>query len=213
MSYYTGIKRQTEETLCEVLNNGLKPTVETRTCELLQNATLDDKDEEQLESLNGAALKGQVPARVSSYKTENWLDRLEAKYDGQDGWHLRENLLIFYPSKGDEERELPFGVVHVESAKPTLGGRDPRGYLCDVRIIFVSHIDEVGSEEHSEAVSKVEDVLSLIPNNVITSQTGGLNNTHITINGLFISDMQTASQDQSHGDVFFVTVGVSKCVS
>lgn len=120
-------------------------------------------------------------------------------------------LVEFFPSKGDDERELPFGVIHVESAKPTLGGRDPRAYLCDVRIIFVSHIDEVGSEEHSQIVSNVEDILSQIPNNQMPCSE--LDDTHITINGIFISDMQTASQDQSHGDVFFVTAGVSKCVS
>jgi hypothetical protein len=115
----------------------------------------------------------------------------------------------FWPSKGDEERELPFGVVHVESAKPTLGGRDPRAYMCDVRIIFVSHIDEVGSEEHSQVVAQVEDIISQIPNK--TMPTSELCDTHIAINGLFISDMQTASQSQSHGDVFFLIVGVSKC--
>ena len=84
--------------------------------------------------------------------------------------------------------------------------------MCDVRIIFVSHIDEIDSKEHSEAISKVEDILSKIPNKSNVAHGYDMDNTHITINGMFISDMQTASQEQSHGDVFFCIVGVSKCV-
>ena len=212
MSYYVGIKRQTEKTLCDILNNELKPTIESRTCELIEYAPLSDSDKTILEGLRDAVEKGQTPKKVKNYLTENWLKKIENDYHGKGGWFLREIDLEFFPSKGDSERETPFGVVHVESAKPTLGGRDPRGYLCDVRIIFVSHIDEIDSKEHSEAISKVEDILSKIPNKSNVAHGYDMDNTHITINGMFISDMQTASQEQSHGDVFFCIVGVSKCV-
>jgi len=68
----------------------------------------------------------------------------------------------FYPSKGDGERELPFGVVYVDEAVPTIGERAPRAYLMDIKAIYVSSIYEVGSQEHSENVSRIQDGINTV---------------------------------------------------
>lgn len=68
----------------------------------------------------------------------------------------------FYPSNGDMERELPFGVVYVDESLPTVGDRKPRAYLMEIKIVYVSSIHEVGSQEHSENVSRIHDALSVV---------------------------------------------------
>ena len=74
--------------------------------------------------------------------------------------------LRFYPNYGNEARETPFGAVICEEAKPLTGGMRPRAYLCNVKVVFVSHIDEADSQEHGGYISKMEDALMLIPNKV-----------------------------------------------
>ena len=68
----------------------------------------------------------------------------------------------FFPSNGDVERELPFGVVYVDESAPTIGDRKPRAYLMDIKIVYVSSIHEAGSQEHSENVSRIHDALSVV---------------------------------------------------
>jgi len=85
--------------------------------------------------------------------------------------HLKEATQVpFFPNKGDLEHELPFGAVLCESMKPLLGGSLPRGYRCDVRVVYVSHMDEVGSLEHSMAIARIEDALNKIPQDKTSPQ-------------------------------------------
>jgi hypothetical protein len=73
--------------------------------------------------------------------------------------------LLFYPNKGDKERETPFGAVICEDMSPLMGGAGPRGYLCKVKVVYVSHMDETTSQEHGVFISKIEDALSRFPQN------------------------------------------------
>ena len=111
----------------------------------------------------------------------------------------------FFPHKRDDERETPYGVVLCEVARPLVGGRAPRGYLCDVKVVYVSHMDETESESHAQNCAKVEDVLSLIPQLDIEEYL--LRENHIKIAGLSIRELQEASREQSVGDIFVCTVG------
>lgn len=74
--------------------------------------------------------------------------------------------LRFFPNYGNDPRETPFGAVICEEATPLMGGMRPRAYLCNVQVVFVSHIDEADSQEHGAYISKIEDALMLIPNQV-----------------------------------------------
>jgi hypothetical protein len=112
----------------------------------------------------------------------------------------------FYPSKDSEERELPIGVVKVASAKPLVGGKDPRGYLCIVKVMYVSHMDEIGSEEHGQNLAKIEDGLMTIPNLEVDEYL--LKENHVKVAGLHIDEISETTEDQSLGDIFTCTVGV-----
>jgi hypothetical protein len=77
---------------------------------------------------------------------------------------LNENTSTkFFPNKGDQEMETPFGAVVCENAEPLVGGRKPRAYLCNVKVVYVSHMDEVDSQEHGANIAQIEDVLSFVP--------------------------------------------------
>jgi hypothetical protein len=69
----------------------------------------------------------------------------------------------FFPNKGDQEMETPFGAVVCENAEPLVGGRKPRAYLCNVKVVYVSHMDEVDSQEHGANIAQIEDSLSYLP--------------------------------------------------
>jgi len=70
----------------------------------------------------------------------------------------------FFPSNSDKEQELPFGSVYVEESLPTIGERSPRAYLMNIKVVYVSHINEVGSQLHSENVSRIQDGLNTVAN-------------------------------------------------
>ena len=116
-----------------------------------------------------------------------------------------ETLIDFYPNKGDEERETPFGVVICEQAKPLVGGRAPRGYLCTVKVVYVTHMDDGDTESHSQTIAKIEDALALIPQLDVEDYL--LEENHIKIAGLNIDSLEESQQDQSFGDIFICTVG------
>ncbi len=120
--------------------------------------------------------------------------------------------ITFLPNKGDIEHETPFGAVLCESMKPLLGGAKPRGYRCDVRVVYVSHMDEIHSEQHAQNVSRIEDTLNGIPQKKLDDFY--LTNNHVKIVGLFIQDIQESSEDHSFGDLFIckvAVVGESNC--
>jgi|LULO01.1.fsa_nt_gb hypothetical protein len=73
-------------------------------------------------------------------------------------------LIRFFPNYGDEARETPFGAVVCEEINPLMGGARPRGYLCNVKVVFVSHIDEAASQEHAGYIAQIEDALNAIAN-------------------------------------------------
>lgn len=73
-------------------------------------------------------------------------------------------LVRFFPNYGDEARETPFGAVVCEEMNPLMGGARPRGYLCNVKVVFVSHIDEAASQEHAGYISQMEDAINAIAN-------------------------------------------------
>lgn len=121
---------------------------------------------------------------------------------------LTEHLAIaFFPYKGDVEQEFPFGVIKCGSAKPLLGGSEPRGYMCNVRVVYVSNIDDAVSDAHSQVIAKIEDVLNMIPQMAVEAYK--LKENHIQVAGMFIEDLTDESEDQSHGDMFHLKVGVT----
>jgi hypothetical protein len=122
---------------------------------------------------------------------------------------LNESLQItFVPFKGDDEdREFPFGVVKCGTAKPLVGGSEPRGYMCNVKVVYVTHIDDVESIEHSKAVALIEDVLASIPKREVADYK--LEENHVRVAGMFIEELTDSSEDQSHGDMFSIRVGVT----
>jgi hypothetical protein len=74
----------------------------------------------------------------------------------------------FFPSNADQQQELPFGSVYVEESQPTIGDRTPRAYLMNIKIVYVSHINEVGSQLHSENVARIQDGLNTVANKEYT---------------------------------------------
>jgi hypothetical protein len=75
---------------------------------------------------------------------------------------------VFHPSNADTQQELPFGSVYVEESLPTIGDRSPRAYLMSIKVVYVSHINEVGSQLHSENVSRIQDGLNTVANKQYT---------------------------------------------
>ena len=75
----------------------------------------------------------------------------------------------FFPSNSDTQQELPFGSVYVDESLPTIGERSPRAYLMNIKVVYVSHIDEVGSQLHSENVSRILDGINVVADKKYTT--------------------------------------------
>jgi len=123
---------------------------------------------------------------------------------------LKEKIGVeFKPYKADEELDTPYGVVACSSCRPIAGGASPRGWRAEVKVAYVSHIDEVNSGVHSQKVAEIEDAISLVPQAAVEDYQ--LQENHIKVAGLFIKEHRDQSESQSFGDVFDVDVGVNEC--
>lgn len=71
----------------------------------------------------------------------------------------------FHPNKGDQEVMPPYGAVVCENMRPINGGVPPRGYLCNVKVMYISHIDEVDAQEHGANLVKVQEAITTLPKN------------------------------------------------
>ena len=74
----------------------------------------------------------------------------------------------FYPNKGDVELEPPFGAVVCENARLLNGGTSggkglPKAYLCNVKVMYISHIDEVDAQAHGAHISLIQDTIVDLP--------------------------------------------------
>jgi len=83
----------------------------------------------------------------------------------------QETGIEFYPNKGDVELEPPFGAVVCETAKLLNGGisggslKMPKAYLCNVKVMYITHIDEVDAQEHGANISIIQDTIVDFPKN------------------------------------------------
>jgi hypothetical protein len=133
----------------------------------------------------------------------------------------------FFPNDGDNERDLPFCVVLCKGVEPIVsGGLNVNAYKASVKIVYVSHINDVAvgaagaergdfvesynyppataetppSRGHSEMVKHIERALESL-----AGSSYAFGSTRVC--GLAIEQFETTSEEQSFADVITCIVG------
>lgn len=96
----------------------------------------------------------------------------------------------------------PYYVVQCKEAQNTTSRSGV--FKVEIRVVLVSSLDDSTSAEHDDRLAAIERALDLMPRNAIDTEQG------VRFYGFFLESQDTATEDQSFGDVLIIPAGVGQ---